>query len=67
MTEGLRVEVRISGCVGGDLLELLRYLDVRMVPRHSVLTVRRHGPELGHLLEALERAHVDLDAVLTVE
>ena len=66
MSDGIRVEVRVRGCLGGDLLDLVRGLDPRVVPRHTVLTGRSGDPhDLVGLLHALERAGVELERVTT--
>lgn len=39
MTEGIGVQVRVSGRVGPRLCDVLSALDVEPVPRHTVLIV----------------------------
>jgi len=66
MGDGIRVEVHVRGCLGGDLLDLVQGLDPRVVPRHTVLTGRSGDPhDLVGLLHVLERAGVELERVST--
>ena len=65
MSHAIRVEVRVSGALGGDLLDMLAELEPRAVPRHTVLTVDgedRDGRDgLVGLLHVLDRAGIELD------
>ena len=64
MSDGIRVEVQVHGCLGGDLLAMVGDLDPRVVPRHTALTVEAaHGHDLVGVLHALERADIELDRV----
>lgn len=66
MSDGLRVEVHVRGCLGGDLLAMVAGMEPRVVPRHTVLTVGRDaGHDLVGVLHALERAGIELDRVTT--
>lgn len=66
MSEGVRVEVHVRGCLGGDLLAMVAGLEPRVVPRHTVLTVARDsGHDLVGVLHALERAGIELERVTT--
>jgi hypothetical protein len=65
MSDDVRVEVHVSGCLGGDLLEMVASLDPRVVPRHTVLAVEGDGGrDLVGVLHALERAGIELDRVV---
>ncbi|HYN67301.1 MAG TPA: hypothetical protein VES93_10460 [Ornithinibacter sp.] len=65
MNDGLRVEVHVTGCLGGDLLEMVASLDPRLVPRHTVLAMGGEGGrDLAGVLHALERAGIELDRVV---
>jgi hypothetical protein len=66
MSDELRVEVRVRGCLGGDLLAMVAGMKPRVVPRHTVLAFGRDaGHDLVGVLHALERAGVELDRVTT--
>ena len=66
MSDAVRVEVRVRGCLGGDLLAMVAALEPRVVPRHTVLTVGRDaGHDLVAVLHALERAGIELEHVTT--
>ena len=65
MRDGIRVEVHVHGCLGGDLLAMVGGLDPRVVPRHTAFTVDADlGRDLVGVLHALERAGIDLDRVI---
>ena len=64
MSDGIRVEVHVSGCLGGDVLAMVQDLRPRAVPRHTVLTVGDDGGrELVALLHTLDRTGIELDRV----
>lgn len=64
MSDGIRVEVTVRGCLGGDLLAMMRDLAPRTRPRHTVITLDAdQGRDLVGLLHALERAGVELERV----
>lgn len=66
MSDEVRVEVHVRGCLGGDLLAMVAGLDPRVLPRHTVLTVGHDdGHDLVGVLHALERAGIELDHVTT--
>jgi hypothetical protein len=67
VTEALRIEVHVRGCLGGDLRAMVQDLDPRVVPRHTVITVSAdvadHGPI--RLLHALEHAGIEVERFTT--
>ena len=67
MSDSLRVEVHVRGCLGGDLRAMLQDLDPRVLPRHTVITVcadvADHAP-IG-LLHALDHAGFELERFTT--
>ena len=66
MSDGIRVEVTVRGCLAGDLLAMVAGLDPRVVPRHTVLTLCGEArPDLVTVLHALERAGIELERVTT--
>lgn len=66
MSDGVRVEVRVRGRLGGDLLAMVAGLDPRVVPRHTVLTMGvDEGHDLVAVLHALEQAGIELERVST--
>ena len=67
MSDELRVEVHVRGCLGGDLLAMVAGLDPRVVPRHTVLTVGTATPVTtwSACCTPLERAGVELERVTT--
>ncbi len=66
MSAGLSIEITIGGRVGPDLCAMLGPLDVRLVPRHTVIVVGPDEPRgLGCLLESLQKADVEVDLITT--
>ena len=67
MSDGVRVEVRVRGRLGGDLLAMVAALDPRVVPRHTVLTVAGDdvGGSLVGVVQAVDRAGFELEEVIS--
>ena len=66
MNDALRVEIRVRGRLGRDLHGLLRGLDVRLVPRHTVIRMGSCDVrDLRVFLEALERKEIEVEQVIT--
>ncbi len=66
MSAGLSVEITLRGRVGPDLCSMLGPLDVRLVPRHTMIVVSTREPRgLDCLLESLQKADVEVDLITT--
>lgn len=66
MSRDLRIELRVRGCLGAELRDMVGDLEVRLVPRHTAIAVASVDlRDLGQLLTRLEAAGIGLDQVLT--
>lgn len=66
MSPGISVEIRVSGRLGPELSELMTGFDVRVVPRHTVITIRSGDVgDLRGLLEAMGQTRSEIDRVIT--
>ena len=66
MSDGIRVEVHVRGCLGGDLLDLVAASRSACgAASHRAHRARRRRPRPGRPVHALERAGVELEEVIS--